>query len=346
MTPFPILDLVAGMIFLYFLMSIISNSVIEGLITIFRLKSSLLTEWIKATLPDLSRFFTNHNLLDGLNKSGTTASYISSANFAVVLIDAIAKEAGKLPISLDNIEASMDDLEQKGNSKLPADLARIFRIFIAEAREKAKLLNQTKTELELFRHSIEVWFDSMMDRVGERFKKWVSLWTFIISTIVTLCLNVDSLQIGKYLYANEEARKQWALVAYAGLENSEMKEKAKSVTQITDSVYQVSDSLLDGKTIAGSVKKNYKVAKVTTENISTFLPIGWNLEAEKAVFISTRQKANDREVSMSGFWILKIFGLLITIFGVMLGAPFWFDVLGKVSNIRSSIKPAKPELDK
>jgi hypothetical protein len=43
--------------------------------------------------------------------------------------------------------------------------------------------------------------------------------------------------------------------------------------------------------------------------------------------------------SISG-WQRRICGWIITAFAVTLGAPFWFDVLNKFINIRSSgIKP-------
>ena len=38
-------------------------------------------------------------------------------------------------------------------------------------------------------------------------------------------------------------------------------------------------------------------------------------------------------------WILKIVGLLATIFAVSLGAPFWFDLLNKFTSFRSSGPP-------
>jgi hypothetical protein len=42
----------------------------------------------------------------------------------------------------------------------------------------------------------------------------------------------------------------------------------------------------------------------------------------------------------SWYWLKKIFGLLISVLAVSLGAPFWFDVLDKLNSIRSSgIKP-------
>lgn len=38
----------------------------------------------------------------------------------------------------------------------------------------------------------------------------------------------------------------------------------------------------------------------------------------------------------SGAWVVKLIGLLITAFAAALGAPFWFDTLNKVMNIRAA----------
>jgi hypothetical protein len=40
-----------------------------------------------------------------------------------------------------------------------------------------------------------------------------------------------------------------------------------------------------------------------------------------------------------GALLLKLLGYLITAAAVSMGAPFWFDVLNKVSNLRSTLKP-------
>lgn len=344
MTPLPILDLIAGMIFLYFLMSILCNSVIEGLVAMSRVRATMLTKWIQENLPKLSSYYLNHTLLDGPHKGNSTTSYISSKNFAFVLIDAITKEAEKLPTSLDQIEEAIEVLEKKVNdSPLPADLARVLRIFIAESRDKAKMVDQTKTELELFRNSIEVWFDSMMERVGGSFKKWTSKWTFVISLVVVTVLNIDGVQIAKYLYANEEARNKLAMTAYEGAEDPSLKVKSKSAKQMVDSVSNVPDSIMTVDTIGKKVALSYTDVKSSTKQIAFFIPIGWNLDAEEAVYKASRKRETDSNVCMFGFWLQKVFGLLMSIFAVMLGAPFWFDVLGKVANLRSSIKPAKAQ---
>lgn len=50
------------------------------------------------------------------------------------------------------------------------------------------------------------------------------------------------------------------------------------------------------------------------------LPLGWS--------------AQNRPTDAAG-WLNKILGLLVTIFAVSMGAPFWFDILGRVVRIRS-----------
>ena len=68
-------------------------------------------------------------------------------------------------------------------------------------------------------------------------------------------------------------------------------------------------------------------------------PIGWNPPAQR----SCRAGSVDQpavECSVSGYSIILMpFGWLITALAVMLGAPFWFDVLNKFMVIRSTVKP-------
>jgi hypothetical protein len=58
------------------------------------------------------------------------------------------------------------------------------------------------------------------------------------------------------------------------------------------------------------------------------LPIGWSSEPNDT-------KSLPRDL---GGWALKIIGLSLTAIAVSLGAPFWFDVLNKLINIRSAGK--------
>ena len=42
-------------------------------------------------------------------------------------------------------------------------------------------------------------------------------------------------------------------------------------------------------------------------------------------------------------WLKRVFGWLITTAAVSLGAPFWFDLLGKVANLRGAGGQAQRE---
>jgi hypothetical protein len=108
---------------------------------------------------------------------------------------------------------------------------------------------------------------------------------------------------------------------------------------------RIADHLWKDKTVRSAVVARTQNPPVTTEpgDISEFshqvddlkelkLPIGWSIETQP-----------------EGFWdwlrriLLKGTGLILTAAALTLGAPFWFDVLGKVARIRSAGARPKEE---
>lgn len=83
--------------------------------------------------------------------------------------------------------------------------------------------------------------------------------------------------------------------------------------------------------VAGETNPSVTNVAVSVDKLQQLkLPVGWWIE---------------RRPSGAGGWgltvLLKLVGLLMTAAAMTLGAPFWFDVLGKVVNMRSSgPKPA------
>jgi seryl-tRNA synthetase len=83
--------------------------------------------------------------------------------------------------------------------------------------------------------------------------------------------------------------------------------------------------------------KKQKELKKLTENVKKLeeigLPIGW-------------KRDDPRLVPHRWGWLVKILGWLLTAFAISLGAPFWFDLLTKFVNVRSSLKPKDPKEQK
>src|SRR5215210_5985337 len=108
MSGFPILDLVIGMIFIYFLLSIICSSAVELWFTMLKTRARLLEQWLKRIfdapaldshgLPvkdrnnqpiTIGQAIMDHCMVTALSGRGKSTSYISAENFFSALMDKI-----------------------------------------------------------------------------------------------------------------------------------------------------------------------------------------------------------------------------------------------------------------
>jgi hypothetical protein len=46
---------------------------------------------------------------------------------------------------------------------------------------------------------------------------------------------------------------------------------------------------------------------------------------------------DDTLLLIIGLWILKVLGIFLTSFAASLGAPFWFDVLSRISPVKKQV---------
>jgi len=334
MSGFPILDLVAGFIFIYFLLSIISSAAVEMVLTTFKLRAKVLEKWLFTVFGEtVSKEIANHPSITALSKKDKSTSYIDAKNFATVLIEKIAYvKSNELQVATTLFELSE---AIKTSPILPPNLKRAFLVYAAEAKatfEQVKEIEtNVETELSLFRTKIENWFDSSMDRVSGSLKsKYTRLITLVVSAIIVGFSNADSLCLAKYLYNNPSARIALAEKSYAtGLDTANINqflakqkvalEKAK-IDSLAASVDSIQKILKDG------------IATINTTKaaLESSIPLGW-----------TKQECTEWKNNKGSYRIGKLSGLAITVLAMMMGAPFWFDVLNKIANLRGSGK--KPE---
>lgn len=346
MTNIPILDLIAGMIFIYFLLSLVNNSLVELIFSLTRTRANLLQKWIVLTftngeyknsairifskLPhtEFTQNLVNHPLLNGLSSIGKSTAYMDSKKFASALLQIISDNiplvsSGNMPLS--NIQAAI-----YGNTYLPETIKQTLLYFTSKT-EIELAINEKLNVLEHIENQIANWFDDSMQRISGQLKKWSQLITFLVACCTAIVFNVDSISIAKYLYNNPEANKQLAMVAYKEANDSAY---YKSFEQLSISIQDTTMEANDSMALA-HIKENVQKTKANMDSVvstlSLSIPIGWNAN-EKKVF------ANCDAATLT-----KIGGFLVTIFAICLGAPFWFDVLGKIANLRSSLKPLTNE---
>lgn len=165
------------------------------------------------------------------------------------------------------------------------------------------LVSDSDNKLDKLRSNLEAWFSDAMERAAGWYKRKTQVTVLIVSVIITIAANADTTQIAKAL-SNDPALRG-ALVA-----------QAQEFARETPGTGQT-------EAPKGGAGANASPAERIEQNIQQLqqlgLPLGWN------------QWPRDR-----GEWVNKTIGLLLTALAVSLGAPFWFDLLKKVVNIRAA----------
>jgi hypothetical protein len=298
------LDVAIGIVVVYFVLSLLASTVNEAIATALAWRANFLERWLK-------------NLLVEKNEG---------QNEVAAVDDAIAKIYGH-PLLAPLLEQprwwSADRTKLRRPSYIASDVFAAV-LFNPDPGEKAKLkrppldqviaalpssqLRKIVTTLrqevgddeELVRKRFERWYDDSMERVSGWYKRRVQLSLAVIGLVVAITLNVDTLQIVRTLWIDKTVRA--AVVAEAGRITQAGKQQPQSLKAAAEQVQQIK---------------------------ALNIPLGWRLKAH-----------DPRDLPHSAsLWAAKVIGILITTIALMLGAPFWFDLLSKIVRLRGSGAP-------
>ncbi len=163
------------------------------------------------------------------------------------------------------------------------------------------LIEVSNNNLDQVRKNIEAWFDSAMERVSGWYKRRIQWIMLVLAFMVTGVMNADTIALTRSLWEDPALRQEVAATAN------------RYITEIEN---------VKGKEVPGDAEKPQEVLKKKLKDIENLnLPIGWTKSSSPQRFTE---------------WIAKIVGLIFTAFAVSLGAPFWFDILNKLSRLRGS----------
>ena len=334
MSGFPILDLILGMIFVYFMLSIVSSSAVEIILTIFKLRAKVLEDWLytlfdkKITQPDGSTTTLGQSIMDHcsttvLAKAGKATAYIDAKNFTTALLEKITFDPHFPDVFATNLNDIIAGLKNAtaadGSSMLSTELKRSLLAYAGEARADFQTAAvKTESELQLFRAKVEQWYDSNMDRVeGHLKQKYIRPLTFWTGVAVVLALNADSVAISRYLYTNPDVRAKISAQAMAAANDTTMPAKLHQIAAGRDTG-------IIGKSIIQDIRTQQLELKQQVAKLNEDVPLGW------------KQSDLDKLSMYPKTIFPKMAGWLATILAVMLGAPFWFGLLNKVANLRST----------
>lgn len=188
----------------------------------------------------------------------------------------------------------------------------------------------TKKEIAIARSNVENWFDSSMDRLSGVFKRYAQWWALLIGFILALTLNVDSIALTKHLWVEPTTRQ--VLVA----NSAEFEFDENIAAEDPDKAMQEFNKKLSGLNLPGgwpvkTIEKanNCQIWPTTSDQ---YFGIRW---------FGNNQCLNPSAPDNSTNFAVNLACILISALATMQGAPYWFDILKKLVNVRGTGK--KPE---
>ncbi len=236
------------------------------------------------------------------------------------------------------------------------------------------LLEDANREAEQFRHKVAQWFDEVMARTSGWYRKQTQVILIVIGFIIAWQFNVDSIAITRILAKDKKAREELVAMATKRYEvYGHYKDSLKrrlvikedtirvgdSMIIRPDTVYQVSmpDEELDSlyRSLSNEAAEVQNILGISRGSCvdstdPTYVKIRERLDTAAGKLLSGPEQEKYRQAMATvakrktgcythpyqqNGWLVFA-GWLVTALALSLGAPFWFDLLNKVVQARTS----------
>lgn len=349
-----ILTIVLGIIFVLLLLSLLATTLMELLSSLFSLRGRNLIKALRNMLASsdkneilVSEFQQNslyRHLTQqyGRERKGFSApSYMSAETFQSILLDVVLKGD-----SLDNLQQKIDALPDE-------DLKNVL----------SQLLRESGGQTDLFRLEVQNWYNNVMDRAAGWYKRYTQKILLFMGLGIAVVFNADVVALYDRLSNDPETLQQLADAAeqyvQARDQMGEIDTRAQTQVQTEPTAAPTGGEVAPVDTAGQSPAApgpapggGYQPAEPVP---ATYLYSGEDVAEQdfRASLEDLKGLLNNeiaeikrplgmgwggvslRELSAYDL-VSKLLGFILTALAISMGAPFWFDLLKKLVNIRSS----------
>ena len=193
------------------------------------------------------------------------------------------------------------------------------------------LMDEVGDDLERVKRNIQVWYNDSMERVSGWYKRNTQVILALIAVGIAGALNADTIAIAERLWTDSTLRANVNAVA-------------KSVDPATLAIKPADPNPKEAESTADDLNR---AAKTILKESN--LPLGWDPDELDRVGFGKRTLASLRSFQRPAWdetkteaLLVKLLGLGLTAIAVSMGAPFWFDILNKLVNVRTAgLQPQK-----
>jgi hypothetical protein len=195
-----ILDVVAGLIFAFLAVSLMTSTIVEAIASATKWRSRTLLAGVKDLVNDpkfggLARTLYGHALVNPRGPGGTEPdkhkpAYIDSQRFAGALLDITGLTAAL------TAKTSMAALHATVNANVPRTANEQVNNLLRGAIQRGL------GDMDAVKKEVAAWFDVGMDRLSGAYKRWTQLISFIVALVLCVGLNIDAIHIARTLWAS------------------------------------------------------------------------------------------------------------------------------------------------
>ena len=316
------LTVVTGIIFVLLLLSLFATTIMELLASALSLRGKNLEKALENLLTTRNNPKTTTHTRGVMDETNETPdSYDDSVLLEFKnnpLYKQLSHKFGKKRyapsyVSADSFRSILLSVILKGKEfdwdNIKSQINEISNEELKEVLQQ--FVNEAEGDVDKFKGKVSKWYNDVMDRASGWYKRQAQKILVGVGLVIAVVFNADTLSIYERLESDPAALQE--------------------VVQLADSFVASNDSLTINK-IDPEFQESYDQLKYLLNyqisNIKSPLGLGWkNVDFNKLGPYD---------------WLTKILGYIVTALAISLGAPFWFDLLRKIVNLRQSGgKPAE-----
>jgi len=273
-----------------------------------------------------------------------------------------------LSYALEEVENALGRLPARNGQLIPL-LEGIRKIKDPAFKDTINTILVTAQGLDDARAKLQNWFNDGMDRISELYQRRIQYISLAVGFILAFLLNADALQIANAFWEDPALRQAVAETAKANI--SQLEEQIGTLPTPTPIPPTTSDAIppqpetlpeISGTTSEDSEEQrvesqqaaeaavqqsSQQVSDTVQKLLDLQLPIGWEYTPITEELVATSQLAGlpDPRGNLRNTWnllpgnnpdwfstiIRKLIGFAVTMVAVAQGAPFWFDLLRRLS---------------
>ncbi|UVT21181.1 MAG: hypothetical protein H8K03_04475 [Nitrospira sp.] len=177
--------------------------------------------------------------------------------------------------------------------------------------------------------AVSDWVNRSLSMLGEGYKRNLQKISLGIGLAMAIGFNLDTIALTEHLYRDKDAREA-AVALGVQIAEKTSAETFKKCMELTPQNRKNEVSCMPLMGLVDAVQgRNSSLGK---------LPIGWPIPDIQIQGLAT----SSLFASWPFTWIIRTVGWVLTALALSLGAPFWFDLLNKLVNVRYGMR--KPDV--